>query len=531
MNLVQDIWLPCKLKDGSVKEVAIADITRADVIDLALPRADFQGAAYQLLIGLLQTVMAPKNKKEWHQFYNNPPTPNELQEHLNKVAHAFNVIGDGPLFMQDFDPLENAKNTNGIAGLLIDTPGENGVKNNTDHFVKRGECEVLSIPMAALALFTLQINAPSGGQGHRVGLRGGGPLTAVIAPVSEQEPLWHKIWLNIICRSFWNYEDTTLTSPKVFPWLGETKTSKDKNTELYANEIHPLAMYWAMPRRIRLIVESSQNTCSISGRSVEKAVFSYRTQNYGNNYSGSWRHPLTAYRFNPKKPDEIPNSVKAQPGGITYSYWDALTLTDSEQGQQAALNVEHFYYINRRKEEVLGDIPRLWCSGYDMDNMKPRCWYEKEIPLFNVALEEQKDLLRAVKELQELTNKFRIELNKRIKEAWFERPGDAKGDTTFIAAEFWMRTEKYFFTAIQNLSEQENYYPLSTVAAHSWLKNIQHTVTNLFDEYTLSVDVGDPRSLKRIMQARKAFRVWVYGGRDVSNFKKQHGILTKKEAA
>lgn len=531
MNLVTDVWLPCKFKDGSVKEISIAEITNPDVIDLALPRADFQGAAYQLMIGLLQTLIAPERRKEWHQRYNNPPPQEELQKQLNKVMHAFNVTGDGPLFMQDLDPLEDVKNATNIAGLLIDAPGENGIKNNTDHFVKRGVCEVLSVPMAALALFTLQISAPSGGQGHRVGLRGGGPLTSIILPADKLSSLWHKIWLNVISNEFWRYEQPDLASSQVFPWLAETKVSKGKNTEVYANEVHPLAMYWAMPRRIRLSVEESEDVCSITGKLLENKVSYYRTQNYGNNYAGVWRHPLTAYRFDPKKPDEIPNSIKAQPGGITYSYWDVLTLTASEQGQQTSLNIEHFYYINQRKKETLGYLPRLWCSGYDMDNMKARCWYEKEIPILNVELEHQADFLRAVKELQELTNKFRLELNKRIKEAWFERPGDAKGDTTFIAAEFWRRTENIFFDAVQSISEQESYYPLLTEAANAWLKGIQKTVTDLFDEYTLSVDIGDPRTLKRVMKARRFLSIWVYSGRDVKNFKQQHEIDIKKEVA
>lgn len=529
MNLVQDAWLPCKLKDGSIQELTVAEIARPDVVDLALPRADFQGAAYQLLIGLLQTVMAPKNRKEWHQLYNNPPVTEELQAQLNKVAHAFNVTGDGPLFMQDFDPLEDVKKSSDIAGLLIDAPGENGIKNNTDHFVKRGGSDALSIPMAALALFTLQINAPSGGQGHRVGLRGGGPLTVIILPTNERSTLWEKIWLNIISRKVFTYEDPTLTSTKVFPWLGETRVSKDKNTEIYNNEAHPLYMYWAMPRRVRLVADEVAGLCGISGKQVENVVSTYRTQNYGNNYAGAWRHPLTAYRFDPKKVDEVPNSVKAQPGGITYNFWHALTLTDTEQGQLGSLNVEHFYYLNRRNKEALGEVPRLWCSGYDMDNMKARCWYEKEIPLISIELEQQSDFLRTVKELQELTNKFRLELNKRIKEAWFNRPSDAKGDTSFIAAEFWRRTENTFFDAVQTLSEQEDYYPLLTDAATAWLKNIQAITVDLFDEYTLSVDIGDPRALKRVMQARQSFRRWIYGSRDIKNFKQQHGIENKKE--
>ena len=63
MNLVQDVWLPFRMLDGSIQELGIADIVREDVVDLALPRADFQGAAYQLIIGLLQTLIAPEESK------------------------------------------------------------------------------------------------------------------------------------------------------------------------------------------------------------------------------------------------------------------------------------------------------------------------------------------------------------------------------------------------------------------------------------------------------------------------------------
>nr|WP_231886596.1 type I-E CRISPR-associated protein Cse1/CasA [Methylomonas methanica] len=50
---------------------------------------------------------------------------------------------------------------------------------------------------AATALFTLQTNAPSGGVGHRVGLRGGGPLTTLVLPKASQTTLWQKLWLNV----------------------------------------------------------------------------------------------------------------------------------------------------------------------------------------------------------------------------------------------------------------------------------------------------------------------------------------------
>lgn len=529
MNLVTDTWLPFKLADSSIKELPLAAIADKDVIDLALPREDFQGAAYQLIIGLLQTLLAPQNRRQWHRLYNNPPNQEELQLEFNKVKHAFNLTGDGALFMQDLDTLEDAT-SNEVAGLFIEAPGSKTIKDNTDFFIKGGSTNALSLPMAALALFTLQINAPSGGQGHRVGLRGGGPLTSLLIPQTDSSTLWQKLWLNVICLDVFSYEPPSLTCASVFPWLGATKISKNKNTEIYANEIHPLAMYWAMPRRIRLEVTHADAQCSLSGQQVNTYISSYKAQNYGNNYAGTWRHPLTAYRYNPKKPDEIPNSAKAQPNGITYQHWDSLTLTSASQGQQSSLNIENFYEINKRKEEQLGYIPRVWCFGFDMDNMKARGWYTSQLPLAQIDLEYKEDFLTSIKELVSLTHKFRLELNKRIKEAWFERPKDAKGDTSFIAAEFWQKTETSFFTAINSLTQQEDYYPLNSAAANTWLTSLQKTLLILFDEYTLTVDIGDPRQLKRVMQARRFFSIWLYSSKDIKNFKELHNIPSKEVA-
>ena len=69
-----------------------------------------------------------------------------------------------------------------VGALLIDTPGANALRKNTDLFVKRGRIEVLSRAAAAIGLFTLSAYAPAGGAGIRTSLRGGGPLTTLLLP-------------------------------------------------------------------------------------------------------------------------------------------------------------------------------------------------------------------------------------------------------------------------------------------------------------------------------------------------------------
>ena len=273
MNLLVDPWLPFKRRDGSQEFLPVTAMVDPDIVDLALPRADFQGAAYQFLVGLLQTAMAPEDKSEWVAWYQTPPSAEACLEMLEKWAPAFVLDSDSPAFMQDRDALAEEKATD-IAALLIDSPGASTVKNNTDHFVKAGRVEHLCLDCAAIALFTLQINAPSGGKGHRTGLRGGGPLTTLVMPADSTSSLWHRLWLNVLDTEDWAYERPNPSDAKVFPWLGETKIS-DKGQGTYPDDVHVLHSYWAMPRRMRLNIESTSCACDLCGRHSEYSVSSH----------------------------------------------------------------------------------------------------------------------------------------------------------------------------------------------------------------------------------------------------------------
>jgi len=509
MNLISDPWLPFKLIDGSEKTLPISAICETQVVDFALPRADFQGAAYQLAIGLLQTTFAPKNADSWHGLYRQAPDIEVFKQALKKAAHAFNCDGDGPLFMQDLDTLDEVKPTT-AAGLLIEAPGANGLKLNTDHFIKRGIGAVMSPEMANIALFTLQTNAPSGGSGHRTGLRGGGPLTTLILPQKEVSTLWQKLWLNVINRDVWRYDEPDLNSESVFPWLANTRTSDKPGTEIFQDSVHPLHMFWAMPRRIRLAYEEGESQCHISGQTVSKSVTTYRTQNYGGNYSGKWEHPLTPYKWDPKKPDQEPLSVKGQPGGVSYKIWDTLTLSNKSEGQQCAKTVEHFYRICDDFDSTVSETPRLWAFAYDMDNMKARGWYSTTLPIFAISPEQQEDVLFHVKGLQKLAADTLWQCRTQIKSAWFDKPGDVKGDLSFIDFEFWHKSEITFYQAVQQIIENCHLGgALSTEQASSWLDSMRRTATDIFDEHALS-ELGSQRSMRKRIKARQLLTAWLY---------------------
>jgi CRISPR system Cascade subunit CasA len=200
VNLINDAWMPAIRDDGSRCKIVPWQIAETDspVVELDAPRADFQGALYQLLIGFLQTMFAPGDHDEWLKYWHSPPAPEALRKAFEHYASVFEVNNpEGAAFMQDFSLNEGEKKS--IAALLIDAPGTKTRKDNLDHFVKGKTDECMCPACAVTALFTLQINAPSGGQGHRVGLRGGGPLTTLVMP-AEASSLWQRLWANILPR-------------------------------------------------------------------------------------------------------------------------------------------------------------------------------------------------------------------------------------------------------------------------------------------------------------------------------------------
>ncbi|WP_089941170.1 type I-E CRISPR-associated protein Cse1/CasA [Candidatus Entotheonella palauensis] len=313
MNLINDPWIPIQRYDGICERIAPWQLTDQHdtnpVVAIHSMRSDFDGVLIQFLIGLQQTTTRIEMEMEWSEFFAKPPTREELQAQYAPIAHAFELNGDGARFMQDFDLPEGE--TKEIAALLIEAPGGNSLRNNLDHFVKRGLVGGMCPGCAAAALFSLQTNAPSGGVGHRTSLRGGGPLTTLVIcdpRATEDEigaTLWRDVWLNVLAPDRFLHASGHAARHEpydIFPWLAPTRTSEKNGRDTTPDDVHPAQMYWAMPRRIRLDFDHlSHGPCNLCGQTSEALVTQFITKNYGVNYTGPWRHPLTPPTFDKDK--------------------------------------------------------------------------------------------------------------------------------------------------------------------------------------------------------------------------------------
>lgn len=498
MDLLADRWLPT----GTREVISPLQIGDRRWRDLRAPRADYLGALFQFLVGVLQTTYPPRDIGEWCERWSRPPSVSELETAFAPWREAFLLHRDGPAFMQDLQLPADA-NRQPVLDLLIDAGSD------SNRFFNRPDAGLgMCLACFAQAILTLQINAPAGGRGVRTSLRGGGPLTTLLLPADESATLWHKLWLNVLPLDALGYPPVEQVGD-VLPWMVPTRTSDGSDAQETQpqldpvrgpHHVHPLQAYWGMPRRIRLDPETMDNgDCAICGAANVGLVRHYRTRHGGTNYTGNWRHPLTPYTLDPsgQKP---PISAKGHQAGRGYRDWLGLVL-GNEDGRPAAAQVVAHFIAKIRRPPV-----RLWCFGYSMSNAKALCWYDSTLPVHAVEPGVQGAFRASVKQLLDHADECAGLLATRVKAA---RPGGTAG----VARGFWQQSEPLFYSALEQLAriDPENVGELAPVY-REWLFHVRRLLLSQFDGWTTGAPL-DALDLERVVRARAALEADLNKGR------------------
>lgn len=510
MILLEEKWLPIRRRTGQVDWIAPHQISEPDIVAFAANRADFNGALAQLMVGMLQTTTLIDEEGDWEDLLEAPPSAEVLQKWFAPFAEAFVLDGDGARFMQDFSlsAAEGAECT--IDALLIDAAGGSAIDKNTDHFVKRDTIKAMCPHCVATALFTLQTNAPAGGAGHRTSLRGGGPLTTLLVATPSRS-LWQDLWLNVKPqRAFLQQGGDKQKTAKhfTFPWLAEISKIQPAGGETQPLQVHPHHVFWAMPRRIRIdFTDQQTGQCDVCKRESIQLLHRYVTKPQGLNYKGVWRHPFSPYYE--IKEDWLP--VHPQPGGFSYKNWLAwvLGVKQGKKSVQTAGIVD--YFLQERKKYQKSGQFRLWVFGYDMDNMKPRCWYETTFPLY--GLEEatrstQTQIQNLVANRIEASEQAVFYLRQAVKQAWFGE-SDLRGDLSFVDKAFWDSTETDFYRQLDDLLRQARTEAgidmddanFIIALGETWHKVLIRCATKLFDADIVGAGAIGQQDPRRIAEA------------------------------
>ena len=494
MNLIKDQWIPVIRADGSQCNIAPWEIGAGEnpVVEIMAPRPDFRGALYQFLIGLVQTAFAPEDDDEWEERWNNPPSCEELKNTFYKFTEAFELVNEnGPAFMQDYS-MEPKEKLIHAKQLLFEIAG------NPEHFVKHDTISVICEKCVATALFSLQTHAPEGGRGHRTGMRGGGPLTAIVLPENDQSSLWKKVWINILnLEDYFDKLPATIDA-NIFPWMGLTRVSKN-DFKTFPNDVDELQMYWGLPRRIRLKKGRENQHCDICG-SIGNEISGFYMETYGVCYGETWQHCLSPYRSRQEKGGKtVWLSVKGKQGGYAYPDWLSITLCNDDN-EKVSRVVRLF---NEKKRFQIEDNVVVWCFGYDMKKMKARCWYDQTMPIILIPADKQVLFIDDIQKMVTAADTAANLLQNQVKAAWFKRPKDAIGDTSFMRASFWEYTETAFYTLVYKIRDTIVKGAATVPILENWRKFIIDSAERLFDRFALQ-DTDEVKNMKRIAEASKA---------------------------
>lgn len=517
MNLITDAWLQVRTESGEERmgsplELLVGAGSGQDPpVELVAARPDFRQGAYMFLVGLLQTVFTPEDEDVWLDRLDGPGEEREdLRRALKDVDSCFELRGETP-FLQEAGL--DAKNVKPVEELVLGT-----AKEEHDHFVKRNRYPGLCESCAALALFVRQANAPAAGRGYRTGLRGGGPLTALLVPLrnASSAPLWTRLWLNVLHDELLRHGlqgnfDRPLQD--AFPWMGSIPTS-ETGKETMPQDCHALHVYWSMPCRFLLAEPAAENLpCPLCGQKDQKLVQAYRTAPSGINYAGAWRHPLSAYY--PQKTEGAVEWIarKGQPGGIVYRFWPDFGLPSAEGDNapnQAPLPVIQLAQLDCEPGEgPLSPEVRVHIAGYDVENAKVRCWYEGTAPVFRVT--DPDKLVRVYEAAARLVDAAAVatkQIRGCVLKAWYDNA--PKGDGPIPSTRLWQETETVYTETLAQIVaavKSEDHKPKEgeedpvEELCGRFLRHLCDRALAIFDDVVLSA-APEELPLKRVVDNR-----------------------------
>ena len=297
-SLLRRAWLPVALENGRRVFVRPCDIASPfdgqSIVRVDTGRPDCDVRSTEFLIGLLALAIGPKDRREWLAHYREAPTCTELQGAFERFELALMLDGDGPRFFQDLEEIKGRRWP--VDNLFGDAPGDNALKENGDHFIKRRRYSTLSRAGAAISLLALQTIAPSGGAGQYTALRGPGPLTTTVVPGTQNTggPHLGNVSGQTFCLDF---AAPLERIKRVFPWTEPTRTATAAGITT-PNDVHVAHCFFGMPRRIRLIFTENKDAanCDLLGLIDDIVVPGFDMKAGGTNYEAWGKyHPLSPH--------------------------------------------------------------------------------------------------------------------------------------------------------------------------------------------------------------------------------------------
>lgn len=285
MNLLEDAWIPVRAEAGTGD---FRLLTYRDVLcepgtwQVSLPRDDLELACVQLLACMTQVMFPPEDDRALRKRLVEPLSRKAFDSGVAPCVEWFDLDHPTQPFMQSRGV--EATDDTPIQKLLVGLPEG----NNHAFFNEVGEVRNLSGPVAAIALFNQASNSPSFGGGFKGSLRGGAPITTLVA--SKNSSLRETIWLNVLTlpRIQERLPRWTLDYKRDQPtWVKPIRVGQT----IRWNEIGLIRGLFWQPARVELVCARLATPCDVLGGASGPVYSDFRKEKFSFTVERTWPHP------------------------------------------------------------------------------------------------------------------------------------------------------------------------------------------------------------------------------------------------
>lgn len=286
MNLLIDDWIPVRPQlSGVTRQISLQTLLCGNERwELALPRDDMELAALQLLISLVQVLLAPTDKKQWAERVLKPLSPEILAAATQNYQEWFQLDSPEHPFMQmSYRKKNSARESLDKLFTGLNT-SENSKFVNEPNLV-----EAVCQSCCAIALFNYANNSPSFGGGPDGGFKYGIRGTCAVSTFVRWDDLRSTIWVNILSQAFLdqNVPDWKQVEFRKPTWIDRIP----EGGKILSTSIDLLRGLFWQPGCLQLGAVTASGKCSCCGNSVPALIDHFFRAPYGFTIEGFWEHP------------------------------------------------------------------------------------------------------------------------------------------------------------------------------------------------------------------------------------------------
>ena len=311
MNLLKSAWIPVRA-DGGVGPFRLLRYEELLCSDqhwtISLPRDDLELAAIQLLVCMTQILLLPLDDRTLRASITKPLKSEQFADQIAPFQEWFDLDHPTQPFMQTRNV--QAKDATPIQKLLIGLPEG----NNHAFFNDVGEVKRLGATVAAIALFNQASNCPSFGGGFKGSLRGGAPVTTLVAGRDLRETVWRNV----------------LTSPRVQERLPDYEPDFSRDVPTWVKPIRKeetipalqiglaRGLLW-QPAHVELIHTDEETVCDLLGGLPGPVYSGFRKEKFNFSVTGVWPHPHGALMETKQKDKNDPKKFIVEKKFVSFT--------------------------------------------------------------------------------------------------------------------------------------------------------------------------------------------------------------------